>query len=582
MAGRISKSSFSRVSDEAYGSSWNGVTTIAPSKNAIYDKIESLGGGSDDILKIAVIGDSFSQPTFFRDTWSSQFEKLCNEMGLPVTVENYAVCGATFDDALNDHTVHESGTRSQVEQVIAHGADFVFVMLGINDAILVGGKTAPEIIDDAQDVYDALHAGLPDATIVYLEEWPHGVGSFVPTSLTNNQCLPWSHKLITYQGKSNCRVNNSTYLNTNIDSTELTKYQIFGTASENIRTMYDAYLTVDLWRITKMGSCTDHIGHVDTFGHMMIAHYVLRWFKDHNGVDNKVLDVGLWDDPDDSHLIDPDDLYAEVVARSEEAARVGRYLGIDLFARAEGWFYEQRHWRPYIGPPELASACWPFTITMDNCHPGRPIWLAWDTNDFIDANKETTDFGDFKHVWVGAEILTDYDWSPGTKNLAYAVELADGTFDVYTVPIELTLDPTLSHVRAAQSDTLTAPHDTYTLIPYSAEEYDTLDEFLSGRFTARTPGYYDIKASLCTAYAHYLYVGDYVMLMIYKNGTAVARTFDYNKVEISQHVCINCATTVQLDKDDYVELYVYVYHSGGMYFDNTWGCTVMSIDRLPM
>ena len=72
------------------------------------------------------------------------------------------------------------------------------------------------------------------------------------------------------------------------------------------------------------------------------------------------------------------------------------------------------------------------------------------------------------------------------------------------------------------------------------------------------------------------------MLMIYKNGTAVARTFDYNKVEISQHICINCATTVQLDKDDYVELYVYVYHSGGMYFDNTWGCTVMSIDRLPM
>ena len=30
------------ISDTAYASSWNGVTTIAPSKNAVYDKIEAL------------------------------------------------------------------------------------------------------------------------------------------------------------------------------------------------------------------------------------------------------------------------------------------------------------------------------------------------------------------------------------------------------------------------------------------------------------------------------------------------------------------------------------------------------------
>ena len=34
------------VSDEAYGGSWDGVTDEAPSKNAIFDKIESLFGGS--------------------------------------------------------------------------------------------------------------------------------------------------------------------------------------------------------------------------------------------------------------------------------------------------------------------------------------------------------------------------------------------------------------------------------------------------------------------------------------------------------------------------------------------------------
>jgi len=34
------------VSDAAYGSGWNGVTTIAPSKNAVYDKIQAIGGGT--------------------------------------------------------------------------------------------------------------------------------------------------------------------------------------------------------------------------------------------------------------------------------------------------------------------------------------------------------------------------------------------------------------------------------------------------------------------------------------------------------------------------------------------------------
>lgn len=34
----------SSISDTSYGPSWDGVTTIAPSKNAVYDKIESMAG----------------------------------------------------------------------------------------------------------------------------------------------------------------------------------------------------------------------------------------------------------------------------------------------------------------------------------------------------------------------------------------------------------------------------------------------------------------------------------------------------------------------------------------------------------
>lgn len=48
------------VSDTAYGASWNGVTTIAPSKNAVYDKIETLGGTGD----ITSVGDVSSGAAF--------------------------------------------------------------------------------------------------------------------------------------------------------------------------------------------------------------------------------------------------------------------------------------------------------------------------------------------------------------------------------------------------------------------------------------------------------------------------------------------------------------------------------------
>lgn len=41
-----------KVSDTAYAASWDGVTTIAPSKNAVYDKIETLGGSGTTLGQV--------------------------------------------------------------------------------------------------------------------------------------------------------------------------------------------------------------------------------------------------------------------------------------------------------------------------------------------------------------------------------------------------------------------------------------------------------------------------------------------------------------------------------------------------
>jgi hypothetical protein len=407
-----------------------------------YHASELLAAGSTDI-KIAIIGDSLSAPSSFRDSWAWQLQRLTNQMGLPVTIKNWAECGSTFYSALNDHTVHQSGTRSQVEQAIAQGADIVFIALGINDALFVGGYTASEIINNATALRDQLRAGLPSARLIYIEEAPHDIDSLglSPTSLPNKQCIPWSHGLISYLGRTNCRVNNSTYENT--ASSKLSNHQTWGTATATIRTLFDAYFTVNVWKIARCG-CRIDFAHMDSFGHMLWAHTVLRWFKDNNNVDNQILNIGLWTDAGDKYLIDPDSFFNLVVANDQRAAAVGRYNDINILARARSWFYGQPYWRPAIDPSypsELYSADYPVTISFDNCEPQRPIYLSWNNGSFIAANKQTTIYGDFNHSWSGSQVLPSWDWSPGTKNLAYAVSLSDGTNDVYEVPIVLLVNP---------------------------------------------------------------------------------------------------------------------------------------------
>ncbi len=45
------------VSDDVYGAGWDGVTTVAPSKNAVYDKIQTISAGSGDITSVGDVAD---------------------------------------------------------------------------------------------------------------------------------------------------------------------------------------------------------------------------------------------------------------------------------------------------------------------------------------------------------------------------------------------------------------------------------------------------------------------------------------------------------------------------------------------
>jgi hypothetical protein len=82
------------ISDAAYGVGWNGDTTVAPSKNAVYDKIETLSAGGD------VVGPGSStagHPAVFDGTTG----KLLKDAGV-VALANGATITPTATPATNE------------------------------------------------------------------------------------------------------------------------------------------------------------------------------------------------------------------------------------------------------------------------------------------------------------------------------------------------------------------------------------------------------------------------------------------------------------------------------------------------
>ena len=73
--------STSSVSDTAYAASWDGVTTISPSKNAVYDVISGLGGGHDAVTLDANADTLLSLST--------------QELGLDTQADNMFMAGPT-------------------------------------------------------------------------------------------------------------------------------------------------------------------------------------------------------------------------------------------------------------------------------------------------------------------------------------------------------------------------------------------------------------------------------------------------------------------------------------------------------
>lgn len=96
------------ISDEAYGSGWNGVTTEAPSKNSVYDKIESVVTGT---VSDTAYGSGWNGVTSVAPSKNAVYDEInlieagtISLSGTKTVTGTWDFTGATTTCAANTHT----------------------------------------------------------------------------------------------------------------------------------------------------------------------------------------------------------------------------------------------------------------------------------------------------------------------------------------------------------------------------------------------------------------------------------------------------------------------------------------------
>jgi len=155
------------VSDTPYdATSWNGVTSVAPSKNAVRDKIESMGAGG------GAPTDAFYLTTLANATLTNEVVVSANGASL-ITAANYAAMRALLD--LEPGTDFYSIAAADVafEATVTEGSlsDSVIVSADVKDGELVNAD-----INAAAAIAQSKLATLVGANEVYSNGWNADTG----------------------------------------------------------------------------------------------------------------------------------------------------------------------------------------------------------------------------------------------------------------------------------------------------------------------------------------------------------------------------------------------------------------------
>ena len=141
---------------------------------------------------------------------------------------------------------------------------------------------------------------------------------------------------------------------------------------------------------------------------------------------------------------------------------------------------------------------------------------------------------------------------PKIKNNAGIMEVRDSADSVYAQLKQLQSGCNVYVTDPGAGEISITPADAYQKITFDVETWDLNAEFASNKFTAKTPGYYEVILNVsCNVIAS----GKYVILNIYKNGAQLRAK--YIKAAFANNLGCSMTDIVYLNgTTDYIEAYI--------------------------
>lgn len=281
-------------------------------------------------VKVAIVGDSITQTSFGRpEAWPVILQRFLDMTDGQFEVHNFAVGGASFDNALNGATLYK-GTSSIVDAAIAWQPDVVIIALGFNDIFSFGHDAATTILD-ADALIAALKDGLPITTKFELMRqytWDRDAGTpvFGQAGPMNKNTIANFHlqldqviDTVTYKKRSNT----AEYLDTTLWQQRTDRQSYLNDLNEHLLSVaasdpqVNSEAIMDLYRVNRMGWHVDGL-HPSAMAHLFFAGAIAKVLRDSSFYEGEFDNLSSIRDPD--AIFDPDTYWATNVAVAAGAA----------------------------------------------------------------------------------------------------------------------------------------------------------------------------------------------------------------------------------------------------------------------